>query len=172
MTIGRFFANTMEVVFWQTEQIPQAHFLQLVFLCGANLEERGDKVSEQPEEDESERAKLGCDQQAGEIFWKERHPTIKKNVQIGRWLDSIYPQPLNINYPGQKVCKMLLCFLRSLSDSHLLTKKISFCLFCILRKYRWRLFHLPFSLHWPHHPNVFDFSNNQKDTLNLIVSVF
>ena len=165
MTIGRFCANTMEVVFWQTEQIPQAHFLQLVFLRGANLEERGDKVSEQPEE---ERAKLGCGQQAGEHFLKWKTSDKKKTVVIGRWPDSIYPQPLNINYPGQKVCKMLLCFLRSLSDSHLLTKKISFCLFCILRKYRWRLFHLP--LHCVGHtiPMYFISITNKKTPLTSL----
>ena len=46
----------MDTVLWQTEQFPHTeHFLQLLLLCGADVEERGDNVSEEPEEGDPER---------------------------------------------------------------------------------------------------------------------
>ena len=45
----------MDIVLRQTEQFPQAHFLQLLLLGSADVEERGDNVSEEPEEGDPER---------------------------------------------------------------------------------------------------------------------
>ena len=167
MTSGRFFANLMDVLLWQTEQIP--HFLQLGFLRGANVEERGDKVSEQPEEGESERAKLGCSQQAGENFWKERHPTIKKNcfnwALAGQHLSPTPEYKLSRPKSLQNVT-LLPSF--SFWLTFTLRKKFSFCLFYILRKYRWRLFHLP--LHCIGHTNPMYFISitNKKTPLTSL----
>ena len=52
----------MDTVLWQTEQFPHTeHFLQLLLLCGADVEERRDHVGEQAEEGDSqgERQDLG-----------------------------------------------------------------------------------------------------------------
>ena len=37
----------MDVVLRQTEQLPQIHFLQLVLLCGANIEKRRNNVGDE-----------------------------------------------------------------------------------------------------------------------------
>ena len=45
----------MDTVVWQTEEFPRAdHFLHLLLLCGADVEERRDHVGEQAEEGESQ----------------------------------------------------------------------------------------------------------------------
>ena len=40
----------MDVVLRQTEQLPQVHFLQLVLLCSADIEERRNNVGDESED--------------------------------------------------------------------------------------------------------------------------
>ena len=40
----------VDFVLWQTEHLFESHFLELVFFCGANIEERSDNVGEETEE--------------------------------------------------------------------------------------------------------------------------
>ena len=40
----------VDFVLWQTEHLFESNFLELVFFCNANIEERGDNVGLEPEE--------------------------------------------------------------------------------------------------------------------------
>ena len=43
-------SHGLDIVLWQTEKLPQPHFLQLVLLRGADVEQRRHDVSECSEE--------------------------------------------------------------------------------------------------------------------------